>query len=154
MRAKFVTPSASIYYFTVAWDPTDLSWADFRGKLLGPTNPADAPAGSLRHSVLQQWKELGLESVPDKTDNGVHASASPFEALAERTNWLGAPIASDTFGSLALEALSEERIKSWSRDPQVTLIGGSKGSIFDALEDLDAQACLDKLRELNAVNGA
>jgi hypothetical protein len=32
----------------------------------------------------------GLKEVPNVGDNGVHASASPFEALAERLNWLGA----------------------------------------------------------------
>ena len=30
------------------------------------------------------YKELGLTSVPNKGDNGVHASASPFEGLAEK----------------------------------------------------------------------
>jgi hypothetical protein len=31
---------------------------------------------------------LGLQYCPNVGDNGVHASASPFEALAERMNWL------------------------------------------------------------------
>lgn len=31
-------------------------------------------------------------------DNGVHASASPFEGLAERMNWLEQPMESDAFG--------------------------------------------------------
>ena len=38
----------------------------------------------------------------DTGDNGVHASASPFEALAERSNWLRASISKDPFGKALL----------------------------------------------------
>ena len=38
----------------------------------------------------------------DTGDNGVHASASPFEALAERSNWLRASISKDAFGKALL----------------------------------------------------
>ncbi len=48
--------------------------------------------------------------------------------------------------------LSEETIKAWSVDPRVELPGGEKGSIFDALEDMDADECLKKLVELNSLN--
>ena len=61
--------------------------SDFRGQLLGPTDPAEAPASSLRGKIAAQWEALGLAAAPDVGDNGVHASASPFEALAERLNW-------------------------------------------------------------------
>ena len=65
---------------------------------------------------------------PDHTSHGhcprpdqVHASASPFEGLAERTNWLGVAIADDSFGKALLAAgVPEETIKKWSSDPQVT----------------------------------
>ena len=38
----------------------------------------------------------------DTGDNGVHASASPFEALAERSNWLRASVSKDAFGKALL----------------------------------------------------
>ena len=51
----------------------------------------------------------------------MHASASPFEGLAERTNWLGVAIADDPFGKVLLAAgIPEATIKKWSSDPQVT----------------------------------
>ena len=156
---------------------------------------------------------------PGPNPDQVHASASPFEGLAERTNWLGVAIADDSFGKALLAAgVPEETIKKWSSDPQVTYdaetakstgraarakalplgsaparppcllrarlaapggpalpgrgrltgrpatasgartsrqssrrfhrllfhTGKAKGSIFDALEDLDYQECLDK----------
>ncbi len=79
MRGKFTAPGQSIYYYTVEFDPAQMAWKHFRDNLLGPTNPADAPASSLRGKMFAQWQELGLASVPDTGDNGVHASASPFE---------------------------------------------------------------------------
>ena len=81
MRQKYVS-GPGIYYFAVSWSAKDLKWCDFRGKLLGPTNPEDAPKDSVRGTILTQWKELGLASAPNTGDNGVHASASPFEVCS------------------------------------------------------------------------
>jgi hypothetical protein len=144
MRAKFVVPGSSIHYYVVQFNPEQLSWADFRGKVLGPTDPAAAPADSLRGIILADWVNLGLKTVPDTGDNGVHASASPFEGLCERLNWLKAPLEADEFGAQLLAAgVPADTIREWSVDPQV------KGrSLFDSLEDLDASACIAKAVEL------
>ena len=72
MRSKFVTPGTSIHYYVVEFDPASLSWSDFRGKVLGPTDPKDAPPGALRGSILKDWKKLGLSASPNVGDNGVH----------------------------------------------------------------------------------
>merc|ERR1712151_328156 len=84
MRNKFTDPSVSIHYYTVEFDSATLPWADFRGAVLGPTDPAAAPAESLRGRLHSDWQKLGLSAAPNTGDNGVHASASPFEGLAER----------------------------------------------------------------------
>merc|ERR1712238_330077 len=159
MREKFVGAGTSIHCYEVEWSPDTLSWEEFRGQLLGPTDPADGPAGSIRKTILDTYAALGLHSVPNKGDNGVHASASPFEGLAEKMNWLGIDIANDTFGrALIAGGLSPETIKAWSVDPRVTLpSGGDKkkgqqGSVFDALEDMNVDECLKKLGELNSLN--
>eukprot|EP00930_Biecheleria_cincta_P068225 TRINITY_DN5545_c0_g1_i1.p1 TRINITY_DN5545_c0_g1~~TRINITY_DN5545_c0_g1_i1.p1 ORF type:complete len:323 (-),score=71.60 TRINITY_DN5545_c0_g1_i1:88-1056(-) len=153
MRSKFTAPGCSIYYYSVEWDPADCSWAKFRGSVLGPTDPASAPTGSIRRTIFDQWKALGLTSEPNKGDNGVHASASPFEGLAERMNWLEVPASQDLMGA-ALEAdgMSADLIKSWALDPQIKLEDGSTGSVFDALEDLDVTPCLNKLNALRKAN--
>ena len=150
MRGKFTTPGTSIHYYVVEFDPASLSWEDFRGSVLGPTDPKDAPAGALRGIIAADWKGLGLKAPCNGGDNAVHASASPFEGLAERTNWLAVPIADDPFGKALLDAgVPEATIKKWSSDPQVKYdeetakaLGKPKGSIFDALEDLDYEACV------------
>eukprot|EP00729_Bicosta_minor_P031158 gene31158-24929_t len=154
MRSKFTAPGTSIYYYVVEWEESAASWADFRGKILGPTDPVEAPKDSLRGQIYAQWEALGLTAVPDVGDNGVHASASPFEALAERANWVKADIATDSFGSQLIAAgVGADTIKEWSVDPQV-LVGGSKGSLFDSVEDMDTAACIEKLASISLENGA
>jgi nucleoside diphosphate kinase len=154
MRSKFTAPGLSIYYYTVEWDPATLSWEDFRGKALGPTDPAEAPEDSLRGLVMKQWEELGLAAEPNVGDNGVHASASPFEGLAERCNWVSVPLAEDAYGKALLDAgIPEEWIVAGCVDPQVegAKEDGSKGSLFDAVEDMDAEKCAARLMELAKV---
>merc|ERR1712216_578229 len=72
--------------------------AKFRGELLGPTEPSTAPETSLRGIIYNDWEALGLKAQPTTGENGVHASASPFEACAEMNNWLGTPFAETAFG--------------------------------------------------------
>jgi len=154
MRSGFVKEGASIYYYVVEWDPKDLPWADFRGKVLGPTDPADAPKDSLRGGALAAWEELGLPSAPNTGENCCHASASPFEGLAERMNWLGYKAEKDAFGKALLAAgVKPKTIKDWTLDPQVQYgpkLSPVTKSIWDTLEDMDSQECLDKCAEVAA----
>jgi len=149
MRSKFVEKGKSIHYYSVNWDPSALAWQDFRGKVLGPTNPAEAPVGALRRTLFDTWEGLGLAAAPNTGDNGVHASASPFEGFAERTNWLKTTCATDIFGKeLVAAGIPEATLKEWSVDPQVAVGDGKKASLFDQLEDMDLGACKAKCVEL------
>jgi len=152
MRSKFTAPGTSIYYYEVEWPVDKMKWEDFRGKFLGPTDPAQAPAGSLRNLIYKDWSDLGLKAQPDTGDNGVHASASPFEALAERCNWLRANLNKDPFGkALLASGLTYGMAKKWFEDPALEFEGGKK-SVFDMLEDLDAGDCLKKCKAIAAAN--
>jgi hypothetical protein len=148
MRAKFVTPGSSIYYFNVEWKSCDLSFADFRGKVLGCTDPQLSPPDSIRGHIFNNWQALGLSSVPNTGDNGVHASASPFEGLAERSNWLKHDMKSDHFGKkLTKVGIPVTTLGKWSKDPSV---GGA--SVFDTLEEMNCDECLVKAMQLQAAN--
>lgn len=140
MRNTFVSPGTSIHYYVVDFEPSKLSWADFRGKVLGPTDPKSAPADSLRGKMLHDWQALGMDYQPNVGENCVHASASPFEGLAEKMNWLKVASDKDPFGAaLVSNGVPTSTIAEWSRDPQV------KGkSLFDQLEDLDVDDCVVK----------
>merc|ERR1712087_879129 len=137
-----------IYYYCVEWDGKEHSWSDFREKILGATDPTTAAEGSLRRTIMEQYKDLGLSSEPNVGDNGVHASASPFEALCERMNWLEGKASEDKFGRAMIAAgISEETIKTWSKDPQVE-VEGNKASLFDSLEDINSDECIAKSSDI------
>lgn len=68
-------------------------------------------------------------------------------------NWLQHKIDKDPFGKALLDSgVPKKTIEAWSVDPQVNIPGGDKGSIFDYLEDLDADECLAKMIELSKLN--
>ena len=122
MRSKFTDPATSIHYYTVDFNPEKLKWSSFRNEVLGGTDPEDASSGSLRKLILENYQDLGLGSKPNVGDNGVHASASPYEGLAERMNWLKMPASSDSFGKLLLsKGMSLKAIRDCGVDPQVCL---------------------------------
>jgi nucleoside diphosphate kinase len=153
MREKYTQDGAKIQYMLAEWDADKLSWADFRGKVLGATDPATAPEGSIRRTILDKYSDLGLDSEPNVGDNGVHASASPFEGLFERMNWVGADIESDGFGKALLEAgIPKETIVEWSKDPKVELDGESTG-FFDCMEDLNVKDAIEKAQKIAGVSG-
>jgi hypothetical protein len=154
MRMKYVESGALIYYMKVEFDPKTLNWSDFRLKLVGTTDPSIAEKESIRGTLFTTWESLGLPSELDNGDNGIHASASPFEALGERMNWCGDELKSDPFGTELLErGISEDIIRAWAKDPQVVIDeDGNTGSLFDALEDLDYEECLNSLLRLKKLN--
>ena len=96
----------------------------------------------------------GLTQVPDKSNNAVHASASPLEGLAEKSNWLGKKVEDEQFGrALLANGVSAETIKDWSVDPRLVVKkDGNKQSLWDAVEDSDADACLASLLVVNELN--
>eukprot|EP00536_Pseudo-nitzschia_multiseries_P010516 jgi/Psemu1/203519/e_gw1.323.46.1 len=154
MRSAYCNPGEKIQWYTVSWPTDALSWEDFRGSVLGATDPSEAPKGSIRRTILDEYKKLGLASKPNTGDNGVHASASPFEALAERNNWLGKAVEQDPYGKgLIAAGVPSEVIAKWSGDCQVSVEGETKEgktmSVFDTLEDLDADSVLAKVSKIS-----
>jgi len=148
LRSMFTIPGKSIYYYVVEWDSTKLTWCDFRARVIGETNPAAAPAESLRGTIFSKWQELGLEAQPDIGNNGIHASASPFEGLAERANWLHTPLEEDPFGKEMLAAgIPLKNIEEWMQDPNV-LYEGSDVSVFDLFEDQEQDEILRRARTI------
>mmetsp|Transcript_3296 Transcript_3296/g.4226 ORF Transcript_3296/g.4226 Transcript_3296/m.4226 type:complete len:339 (+) Transcript_3296:117-1133(+) len=147
MRQRYVDPESSIHCFVVEWKQENLSWKDFRGKVLGGTDPVTAEEGSLRRILYERWEELGLGFQPTKGDNGVHGSASPLEGLTERVNWLSKDIFDDRYGKILLSrGLRAALLEEWSKDPQVSVPpSGQVMSLFDYVEDTDADDCMEKL---------
>ena len=81
MRAVYTASTAKLIYFDVEFDQQQLSWAAFRGEVLGPTDPVKAPSGSLRRLALERWEALGHDQA--RVAALVRNSATQLEKLAE-----------------------------------------------------------------------
>jgi len=153
MRKFFVTDGAMIRWMCVEWAEEALSWKDFRALVVGATNPEDAAHGSIRRALLDDWTALGLDYAPSTKENGVHASASPLEALRERLSWLhgAAPLEAlsrDPFGAeLLASGAAAADVERWFADPPVKRgnAESAEGSLFDLLEDRDATDTIAQL---------
>jgi hypothetical protein len=145
-RAKFTAADAVVHWLTVEWDEAALSWADFRGKLIGPTNPSAAPAESIRGTILARWSELGLKAEPNVSDNGVHASAGPLEGIAERALWTGARVEDDPATDVFLGAgVPLSAIRSALSNPPAQL-NERVEPLFDLLENSSTRQCAEYLQ--------
>ncbi|CUF98075.1 Hypothetical protein, putative [Bodo saltans] len=147
-REKFTKPTESVHWYIVSWDESKLSWKSFRADVLGCTNPADAPVGSLRRNIFDRWEEFGLKERPNVSDNGVHGSAGPIEGLNERMVWLHATLRDDFYAnSLLLNDVPASMIEKVLANPVIT-IRNQQGLAFDLLEDLQSSEVATLLKEL------
>ena len=92
MREQFTTPGTSIHYYQVEWDAGRLSWADFRGKVLGGTDPKTAWPTSLRNAVFRGWQ--GASRDPKETPASAvfsHDAATSVSVNAVAFTNLGSP---------------------------------------------------------------
>lgn len=155
MRQAFVEAGAEVRYLVCGFEEARLSWADFRQKVIGSTNPADAQPGSARAEILGRWEELGLASAPTLALNGVHASAGPLEGLKERCVWSGASRESDAFAQALLRVgVGRSELDGWLRDNPVVTLGGKTDKIFDLTEELGTAAVLELCGAADAGGGA
>lgn len=51
--------------------------ADAFEQVLGPTDPKEAPEGSLRSTIFKDWKSLGLAYQPNVGDSERHCKIAP-----------------------------------------------------------------------------
>jgi hypothetical protein len=146
MRAEYLAANASVHYFLVEWDNGAMSWEDFRKKVIGVTNPSLAHPESLRSIMTQKWDELGLSGPLDTMSNGLHASASAFEAMVERSIWLGVPLHKDKqFGvDLFSTSIPAAVIEGWATNPRI------RGKfVFDHMENQGSGQCLETAKALH-----
>jgi hypothetical protein len=120
---------------------SDLPWSVLRGRLVGDTFPDRAVPGSIRRALYDDPQRYGQASV-NISNNCVHLSAGPFEALFELRNFLG---------GLGVKAWREERSRmaqaltkagftgeTTSITPATNVnVGGQQIGVIDATEDVD-----------------
>jgi len=157
LRDTFVHANACLHFFIVQFEESHISWRDFRNRVIGSTNPANAHPGSIRNIFYSQWQELGLDRQPSYGENVVHASAGPIEAFRERLIWTRKKkenafalkrIKRDPLGRKLLEAGISERTILDCLEDSPKAANGASFSAFDATENLNTSEGIQKLMSL------
>ncbi|RNE97919.1 nucleoside-diphosphate kinase [Trypanosoma rangeli] len=149
LRDTYGAEDANVTCYIVTWPEARMTWRAFREELVGSTNPSNAPPDSLRGLIRDRWQELGLRYPPTTTDNGVHASAGPLEAVLERHLWMRTPLSHDPL-TLRLQGcgLTGALLYRWGSNQEVTLGGKWLSScVFDLLENKQTSEMVDIMRE-------
>jgi hypothetical protein len=148
IRDLFNAPDAILKLMIVEFDAATLPWKTFRGEVIGATNPAAADPRSIRGALHASAKEAGLTVT--YRENVIHASASPFEALLEKTLWAPAfPLALDPLWQrLQPAGIPLEKLLRWRDENPVIPNNGKREPLIESLEDLDTDTVADRLLEL------
>ncbi|KAH9588685.1 hypothetical protein LSM04_008123 [Trypanosoma melophagium] len=149
LRDTYTAEDARVTCYVLSWPETCMTWRVFREELIGCTNPRNAESNSLRGLIRDRWRDLGLQHPPTTTDNGVHASAGPFEAVLERHLWTCSPLTHDPLTLRLQESgLTGALLYRWKSNPEVVLQNGRRtGCIFDLLENIQTSEMVDIMRE-------
>lgn len=131
------------------WTNTD--WTVLRNEMTGATDPSRAAQGSIRRTLLDTKSELGLQDV-STSNNGVHCSAGPLEAMVEYSRFFSdhaknqpIKLATTPFGYLlADDGLQEKEIVSLAKNP---LLGKAADAVyaFNLTEEKNSQVAAQLL---------
>jgi nucleoside diphosphate kinase len=145
LQEQYSSSEACTEVFICEWDEAQTTWAQLLSKVVGATDPANAPADSIRGALFRQWENVVLTTQPSVWDNGIHVSASAFEGLAERLLWKkGSMLYTDLLGSRLLSArIKSTQITEWLRNPEV-----NGRLLFDQLAALNSADCIEHLLQL------
>lgn len=144
MRRQFFG-NILVRYFIVAFDSNKLNWGEFRLNFIGATAVTKAKPMSLRGDIYKRWKELGLRSEPTDSENSIHASAGPLEAIRERSIWLKIKVSQDLFGARLLKAGVPISVINRHLTNSMVNIGNEYGPSFELTEDKDSSYVLSQL---------
>ena len=142
MEANFYNSETLLYYYVVEFDPAQVSWKEFRKKVLGATNSSNAVPGSFRGKLYSKYPV----QFPGR-DNFVHGSAGPVEGFVERIIH-EADFVADTnpVGNYLLERdISAEAFKRWQNNLSIAQLG----DLFDRTEEMNVSevfAVLDAIQ--------
>lgn len=134
MVSSWLEDDAKVGYYVVQWREEDLSWKDFRLRMIGVTDPSKAAEGSIRSVLWRDYESrFGLETPPNLQLNGVHASAGPIEGARECEMW------AQCKSSLRAYDIPEE---IWERAMN------NCDNIFDSTEGMSVTEGVEVLRSL------
>ena len=148
IREIYTEENGFIRCFLMEFYGEQLHWKQFRAEVIGATDPAKATSGSIRGTLFQRRQEFGLSM--DSRDNVIHASASPFEAMTERSIWMPEfdldldPLMQELSGM----GISPQKLAELACGNPVITLNGKTASAIDHLEDTDTPAAAALIRQM------
>ncbi len=141
MEANFNHPSTLIHYHVVEFDPSQVSWQQFRKKNLGSTDSSKADPASFRGLLYAEYPR----KFPSR-DNFVHGSAGPFEGFMERAiHEVDFEMASNPIGAyLKGRGVTLRSFADWKSKQSISALG----ELFDATEEKDTDDVLPILETM------
>ncbi len=141
MEAIFYHPETVIYYHVAEFDPSQISWREFRQSVLGKTNASAADPESLRGKF---YRDYPVE-FPDR-DNYVHGSAGPLEGFVERTiHEQDFEITTNPVGAYFAErGVTLQSFSQWRTNQSITTLG----NLFDETEEKNTDEIFQILETL------
>lgn len=148
VREVLTADGAHVLVLLLDFAPDHLPWKRFREEIIGSTNPAAADEDSIRGLLHDRQQALGI--TVSYRENVIHASASPFEALGEKTLWLPElPLERDPlWQALEGSGISLARLRAWRDENPLVTLDGRTATLLDLLENLDTDPTADALRRL------
>ncbi len=142
MQDNFNNPATEIDYYVLEFDPENVSWEQFRKKILGSTDASKSVPESFRGQFYAEFKV----DFPGR-DNFVHGSAGPLEGFVERAihesdfNMTSNPVGEYLKG----RGVTLDSFVQWKTRKPVSIMG----EIFDATEEKNTD---DIIETLNAID--
>ena len=144
----YTRPGQTLVVFE-CWSDTD--WQALRHNMTGATDPARAVEGSIRRTLREKSRELGLAEVTTAT-NGVHCSAGPFEGMLEYCRFFSdhggktlIRMSATPFGQMLQErGLRQKDIAALAKNP---LLGEGSAAVyvFNQTEDKNSDVAANLL---------
>ncbi len=148
-RDMFTKETASIKWSIIEFNQEILTWEKFRTDIIGKTDATKAVPSSIR-GFFNINKEKANLRVTYK-ENIIHASSSPFEALIEKSIWLGnnfKPMKDPLYRILSKDHIDMEQIEELYNVNPVIDSHGEKDTLIDLLEDKDTLEVANFIKSL------
>ena len=144
----YTRPGQTLVVFE-CWSDTD--WQALRHDVTGATDPARAVEGSIRRTLREKSRELGLAEVTTAT-NGVHCSAGPFEGMLEYCRFFSdhggktlIRMSATPFGQMLQErGLKQKDIAALAKNPLLGE-GSAAAYVFNQTEDKNSDVAANLL---------
>lgn len=145
LKQSFEVPNVLLHWYVISWPEKDLSWKDFNTDVVGSVDPSNAKKGSIRGHLYHHWRDYGLNSLPDRIQNGIHVSLGPLQGLAERITFLEHSLAEDPLGEMMMRLdIHPGLLESWLDNPDITVHDNTAG-VFEHMTEIATSRLLQTL---------